>query len=215
MRRPARRDGSPSAAGCRPSKANLRPRAADVIAEQERVAAAEAALAAAAPPRPRRARAARDAQRATDAAREEHAAAEREISRNAARISALQEARQRTTAGRDEAVGGAPRSGDGACRDCRRRPSSKSRLATVNETIARDRGALAEVRVEAQAIAREAELASRRLQAIAAERAAWDERETQRRRTDRHHRRADRGGETRARRTRQRAGEIRQVSVRP
>ena len=45
----------------------------------------------------------REAQHAADAAREEHAAAEREISRNAARISALQEARQRIVASRDEA----------------------------------------------------------------------------------------------------------------
>ncbi|MGA8652462.1 MAG: AAA family ATPase, partial [Xanthobacteraceae bacterium] len=41
---------------------------------------------------------------------------------------------------------------------------------------AKDRAALAEVRVEAQAIARNAELANRRLQAITGERAEWDER---------------------------------------
>ena len=42
--------------------------------------------------------------------------------------------------------------------------------------IAGERGACAELRVEAQAIAREAELADRRLQAIAGERAGWSER---------------------------------------
>ena len=52
----------------------------------------------------------------------------------------------------------------------------ESKLAKVNDEIARDRGALAEVRVEAQAIAREAELADRRLQAIAIERKDWNER---------------------------------------
>ena len=56
------------------------------------------------PPRPRRGQRWREAQHSTDAAREAHAAAEREICRNAARVSALQEARQRTCAGRDEAV---------------------------------------------------------------------------------------------------------------
>ena len=59
-------------------------------------------------------------------------------------------------------------------------------------------------------IAREAELANRRLQAIAASGAPGTNARTQRRGPDRHHRRADRGGEPRARRTRQRAGEIRQ-----
>ena len=46
----------------------------------------------------------RETQHATDAAREEHAAAEREISRNAARVSALKEAKQRTGSGRAEAI---------------------------------------------------------------------------------------------------------------
>jgi chromosome segregation protein len=52
----------------------------------------------------------------------------------------------------------------------------ETKLAKVNDDIGRDRAALAEVRVEAQAIAREAELSHRRLQAIAGERTAWDER---------------------------------------
>jgi chromosome segregation protein len=46
----------------------------------------------------------------------------------------------------------------------------------VNDRIARERGACAELRGEAQAIAREAELANHRLQAIAAEQKAWNER---------------------------------------
>jgi chromosome segregation protein len=117
----------------------------------------------------------REAQQATDAAREQHAAAEREISRNAARISALKEARQRTGAGRDEAIAGC----DEAKTALNALPAAadlETRLAKVNEDIAKDRAALAEVRVEAQTIARNAELADRRLQAIAAERAEWDER---------------------------------------
>ena len=109
-------------------------------------------------------------------AREEHAAAEREISRNAARISALKEARQRISAGRDEAVAGREEAANALPR-CRRRRARRPNWPQVNEDDRQgSRGACAEVRVEAQAIAREAELANRRLQAIAGERADWDER---------------------------------------
>ncbi len=118
----------------------------------------------------------REAQQSTDAAREEHAAAEREISRNAARISALQEARQRISAGRDEAKA----EGEATQAALAALPAAadlEAKLAAVNDVIAGDRSVLAEVRVEAQAIAREAELANRRLQAIAAESRAWGERQ--------------------------------------
>ncbi len=74
----------------------------DVDNKRHTVEAAEAAVAAAAAAETDARARAREAQRLTDVAREEHAAAEREISRNAARISALQEARQRTVASRDE-----------------------------------------------------------------------------------------------------------------
>ena len=117
----------------------------------------------------------REAQHAADAAREEHAAAEREISRNAARISALQEARQRIVASRNETIA-AREETQAALAALPPTDELETRLAGINEVIAKDRGALAEVRVEAQAIARDAELASRRLQAIAAERMAWGER---------------------------------------
>jgi chromosome segregation protein len=117
----------------------------------------------------------REAQHRTDATREEHAAAEREISRNATRISALQEARQRTSAGHDEATA-AREEAEKALAALPATADLETKLARVNDDIARDRAALAEVRVEAQAIARDAELADRRLQAIAGERAAWDER---------------------------------------
>jgi chromosome segregation protein len=143
--------------------------------QQRRVEAAEAARAAAAAAEAEARAQWRAAQHSTDAAREEHTAAEREISRNASRISALTEAKQRTGAGRDEAVA--------ASRDARKALAGlpdvvrlEAQLAEVNEKIARDRGALAEVRVEAQAITREAELADRRLQAIATERTDWSER---------------------------------------
>jgi chromosome segregation protein len=117
----------------------------------------------------------REAQHRTDSIREEHAAAEREISRNAARISALKEAKQRTAAGRDEATA-ARNEAEKALAALPAAADLEARLAQVNDDIARDRAALAEVRVEAQAIARDAERADRRLQAITGERAAWDER---------------------------------------
>ncbi len=147
----------------------------EVEAKHRVVEAAEAALAAAAAAEVEARARWRAAQHFADDAREAHAAAEREISRNAARISALKEARQRTSAGRDEAMAAR----NGAEKALAALPAAADleiKLATINDVIARDRGALAEVRVEAQAIAREAELADRRLQAIAAECRAWDER---------------------------------------
>jgi chromosome segregation protein len=148
---------------------------AEVDAKQHRLAAAEATLAAAAAAETAARARWREAQHSTDVAREEHAAAEREISRNAARISALREAKQRISAGRDETTA-ARSDAEKALAVLPAASAIEAKLASVNDEIARDRGALAEVRVEAQAIAREAELADRRLQAIAGEQAAWDER---------------------------------------
>jgi chromosome segregation protein len=117
----------------------------------------------------------RDAQRAVDDVREEHAAAEREIARNAARISALQEAMLRITASRDEAL--AARAGSHAALAALPPAADlEARLAAVQGEITDQRSALAEVRAEAQAIAREAELADRRLQAIGTESESWRER---------------------------------------
>ena len=147
----------------------------EVDVQQGRVEAAEAARAAAASAEAEARAQWRAAQHVTDAAREEHAAAEREISRNASRISALKEARQRTGAGRDEAEA-ARLETHKALAELPDAAHLEAKLANVNDEIARDRGALAEVRVEAQAIARDAELADRRLQAIATEQADWNER---------------------------------------
>jgi len=148
---------------------------AEVAASQHAVEAAEAALAAAAAAATETRERWRKAQHLTDSAREQHAAAEREIGRNAARISALKEARQRTKAGCDEASV-ARAQAETALAALSSAAAIESNLAEVNDAIVRDRAVLAEVRVEAQAIAREAELADRRLQAIATERTAWDER---------------------------------------
>jgi len=147
----------------------------EVETKQRVVAVAEADLAAAAAAEVEARARWREAQHMTDAAREAHAAAEREINRNAARISALKEARQRTRAARDEAMA-ARHDTEQALAALPAAADLETKLATINDVIDRDRDALAEVRVEAQAIAREAELADRRLQAIAAESVAWEER---------------------------------------
>ena len=148
---------------------------ADVAENARIVEAAEAALAAAAAAETHARTHWRDAQHATDAAREELAAAEREISRNAARISALKEASLRISAGRDETMM-TRRETQAALAALPAAADLEAELATINESIAKDRGALAEIRVEAQATARDAELANRRLQAISAEHREWSER---------------------------------------
>ena len=79
---------------------------ADVAAKRQTLELAEAAVTAAAEAEVQARIHWRDAQRLTDNAREEHTAAEREIARNAARISALKEARVRISAGCDEALAG-------------------------------------------------------------------------------------------------------------
>ncbi len=148
---------------------------AEVEAKRAAVAQAEASLTAAAAAETEARARWREAQRLTDIARDEHAAAEREISRNAARISALTEAKQRIGAGHDEtklARGEA----ETALAALPAAAEIEQKLAAINDVIARERSVCAEVRVEAQAIAREAELANYRLQAIAVERQAWNER---------------------------------------
>ncbi len=148
---------------------------AEVEDKRQAVEAAAAALAAAAAAE-RAARARwREAQQVTDCAREAHAAAEREISRNAARISALQEAKLRIGAGREEAIAGRAEV-EAALAALPAAAELEQGLAAVNDVIASERNAVAELRGEAQAIAREAELANRRLQAIAGERQEWAER---------------------------------------
>src|ERR1700729_1988289 len=134
----------------------------DVETKRQIVGAAEAAVAAAAAAETKARAYSRETQRLTDTAREEHAAPEHEIARNAARISALKEARVRISAGCDEAAAG-QREATAALAALPVTADLEAKLAAINDVIATDRGALAEVRVEAQAIMREAELASRPL----------------------------------------------------
>ncbi|MGA8614820.1 MAG: chromosome segregation protein SMC [Xanthobacteraceae bacterium] len=147
----------------------------EVETQRHAVETAEAAFAAAAAAETQARERWREAQHLTDAARDAHAVAEREVSRNAARISALTEARARISTSRDEAKA-ARAEAEQSLAALAPVNTIEAKLNAVNEVIAQERSVCAEVRVEAQTIAREAELADRRLQAIADERRAWSER---------------------------------------
>lgn len=117
----------------------------------------------------------RAAQREADSARERHAATEREINRHAARRSALTEAHSRLAADRGEAEA-AHESATAALEELPPSLDTETRLAAVRSDIEGHRRLAAQVRAEAQALAREAELADRRVQAILAERSEWQNR---------------------------------------
>jgi chromosome segregation protein len=119
----------------------------------------------------------RDAQRAMDAAREQHAVAEREINRNAARVSALQEAKQRIGADRDE-ITTSRGEAEKALAALPAAAAVEEKLAAINEAITRQRKVCADARFEAQAVTRETELAHHRLAAIASEREDWSQRKS-------------------------------------
>jgi chromosome segregation protein len=144
----------------------------EVETKQQAVAQAEAEVAAATEAETAARNRWRELQHQADAARDQHAEAEREASRTAARLSALGEAKTRLTASRDEAAGGR-RDAEQALAALAPATDIETQLAAVRIEIEADRVRLAEVRAEAQALAREAELAARRLAAIAADREGW------------------------------------------
>jgi chromosome segregation protein len=117
----------------------------------------------------------RTLQHEADSARDRHAEAEREVSRNAARLSALGEATARLTASRDEAAA-ARNEAERALEALPPAANIESELAGVRGEIEGQRARLAEVRAEAQALAREAEIAARRRATVATDRQAWSER---------------------------------------
>src|SRR3954467_11973321 len=117
----------------------------------------------------------RAAQREADAARERHAATDREITRHSPRKSALTEAHTRLNADLTEAYG-AHQSANAALAELPPTLDTETRLAAVRSEIEGHRRFAAQVRAEAQALAREAELADRRVQAIISERNQWQER---------------------------------------
>jgi chromosome segregation protein len=91
-------------------------------------------------------------------------------------LSALAEARARLTTSRDEASA-AKAEAERALGALSPAADLESRLAGVRDDIAGKRAKLAEVRAEQQAIVREAEMADRRLAALAADKTGWDERQ--------------------------------------
>ena len=146
--------------------------------------------------RRRRGRDARPAPAARDAQRADRRRRAKSTPRPSARSPATRRAsrrsRKRACASPPAATkpSAGPREADSALAALPPAAELEAKLAAINEVIAAERSACAEVRVEAQAIAREAELADRRLQAIAAERAGLERAQGQRRGADRHHRQA-------------------------
>ncbi|MBB1092143.1 chromosome segregation protein SMC [Rhodopseudomonas palustris] len=147
----------------------------DAAAKREALEMAEAELRNAAAAETAARESLRGARREVDAARERHAAAEREINRHAARRSALTEAQSRLAADRLEAEM-AYETAENALAELAPNDDSEQRLAAVRNDIENHRRNAAQVRAEAQALAREAELADKRLQAIVAERHEWNKR---------------------------------------
>ncbi len=116
----------------------------------------------------------RELQHAVDAARERHSTAERESSQQAARRSALAEAKTRLSASHAEAHSSKEQIVR-ALAELAPAAELETQLNTVREAIVAQRGSLAEVRAEAQALAREAEIAKKRLEAIGGEQKSWAE----------------------------------------
>ncbi|WP_347262744.1 chromosome segregation protein SMC [Nitrobacter sp.] len=157
------------------ARAEVSERRQALEAAQQAVAAASQTVTAAASAESEARNAWRAAQREVDAARERHARAEREINRHAARRSALTEAHSRLTNDRLEAAS-AHEAATAALGELPPSLDTETKLGEVRTEIDGHRRAAAQVRAEAQALAREAELADRRLQAISAERNEWQTR---------------------------------------
>ena len=113
---------------------------------------------------------------AANSAETKSRARERDLNRQAARLSALAEARARLTMSRDEAAA-AKTEAESALGAFAAAADIETRLAQVRDDITGKRAKLAEVRAEQQAIVREAELADRRLATLAADKTGWLERQ--------------------------------------
>jgi chromosome segregation protein len=153
-------------------EAELRIVRADLYIRRESVTAAEAEVATSREAENTARTRWRELQREADAARDRHAAAERELNHSTSRRSALAEAHARLTATVAEAD--AARAAAVAARTALPPGADlEARLAEIRAKVADDRGRLAEVRAEAQALARELELTQRRLAAIDLEAKDW------------------------------------------
>ncbi|HEX9070709.1 MAG TPA: AAA family ATPase [Pseudolabrys sp.] len=120
--------------------------------------------------------AAQSAFESASSAETEKRARERDLNRQAARLSALAEARARLNMSRDEAMA-ARAQAQSALSGLAPAADLETKLAHVRDDIASKRVRLAEVQAEQQAIVREAELADRRLATLASDKTGWVERQ--------------------------------------
>jgi chromosome segregation protein len=120
--------------------------------------------------------AAQSAFESASSAETEKRARERDLNRQAARLSALAEARARLNMSRDEATA-ARTQAQSALGGLAPAADLETKLAHVRDDIASKRVRLAEVQGEQQAIVREAELADRRLATLASDKTGWVERQ--------------------------------------
>jgi chromosome segregation protein len=114
----------------------------------------------------------RELQRAADTARERQATAERDLSHITNRRAALTEAQARLNASHGEAVA-AQTQAQRALGELPHAAELEGKLNDVRTEIGAQRVKVAEVRAEAQALTREADIARKRLEAIAGEQQAW------------------------------------------
>ena len=155
--------------------AELRIKRADLFIRRESVTTVEAEVAETRTAEEAARTLLRDARRAADAARERHASAEREVGRMSSRRSALEEARARLTDAMAEAEAAATAAAE-ALEALPPTTDIEARLAEARTTVTEDRENLSRVRAEAQSLAREVELAARRLAAIETEARDWQAR---------------------------------------
>jgi chromosome segregation protein len=120
--------------------------------------------------------AAQSAFESASSAETEKRARERDLNRQAARLSALAEARARLNMSRDEATT-ARTEAQSALGRLAPAADLETKLAQVRDDIAGKRARLAGVQAEQQAIVREAELADRRLTTLASDKTGWVERQ--------------------------------------
>ena len=113
---------------------------------------------------------------AASSAETETRARERDLNRQAARLSALAEARARLTMSRNEAAT-AKAEAESSLGALAPAADLETKLAQVRDDIAGKRTKLAEVQAEQQAIVREAELADRRLSQLSADKNSWVDRQ--------------------------------------
>jgi chromosome segregation protein len=147
----------------------------DVAGKQQEVTAAEAEVAhsgeAEAAARSRW----RALQHEADRARDGYVEAERLASRNAARLSALGEAMARLTSSRDETAA-ARAEAERALTALLPAQEIEAQLARLRAAVEKERAELAEESAQSQALAREGEIAARRLATVTADRERWSER---------------------------------------